>query len=79
MSPTFSFVCNVLLARQSLWPWYGIDPSRWHSRRLTSAPHERYRPELQYMRGPGPKWREAHARCDRTRLPPSSSDWMDGD
>jgi hypothetical protein len=24
-----------------------------------------YRPELHYMRGPGPKWREAHARpCD---------------
>ena len=21
-----------------------------------------YRPELHYMRGPGPKWREAHAR-----------------
>ena len=77
MSPTFSFVCNVLLARHS--PWYGIDPSRWRWRRLTSAPHERYRPELHYMRGPGPKWREAHARRDRTPLPPSSSDRMDGD
>lgn len=24
-----------------------------------------YRPELHYMRGPGPKWREAHARRRR--------------
>jgi hypothetical protein len=22
-----------------------------------------YRPELYYMRGPGPKWREKHAHC----------------
>jgi hypothetical protein len=26
-----------------------------------------YRPELHYMRGPGPKWREAHARLRHTR------------
>jgi hypothetical protein len=26
-----------------------------------------YRPELHYMRGPGPKWREAHARLRDTR------------
>jgi hypothetical protein len=24
-----------------------------------------YRPELHYMRGPGPKWREKHARSAR--------------
>ena len=24
-------------------------------------PLERYHPELHYMRGPGPKWREKHA------------------
>jgi hypothetical protein len=24
-----------------------------------------YRPELHYMRGPGPKWREKHARAVR--------------
>jgi hypothetical protein len=24
-----------------------------------------YRPELYYMRGPGPKWREKHAQCRR--------------
>ena len=26
-----------------------------------------YRPELHYMRGPGPKWREAHVRLRKTR------------
>jgi hypothetical protein len=25
-----------------------------------------YRPELHYMRGPGPKWLEKHGRTDRT-------------
>ena len=26
-----------------------------------------YPPELHYMRGPGPKWREAHVRLRKTR------------
>jgi hypothetical protein len=26
-----------------------------------------YRPEQHYMRGPGPKWREAHVRLRKTR------------
>jgi len=26
-----------------------------------------YRPELHYMRGPGPKWRESHGRLRKTR------------
>jgi hypothetical protein len=33
---------------------------RW--RRLTAALLDPYRPELHYMRGPGPKWRAKHAR-----------------
>ena len=28
---------------------------------LTKALFDDYRPELHYMRGPGPKWREKHA------------------
>jgi hypothetical protein len=28
---------------------------------------QRYRPELHYMRGPGPKWRGAHVRLRKTR------------
>jgi hypothetical protein len=30
-------------------------------RRLKNAIFDPYRPELHYMRGPGPKWREKHA------------------
>jgi len=26
-----------------------------------------YRPQLHYMRGPGPKWREVHVRLRKTR------------
>ena len=26
------------------------------------GPHRKYQPEDHYMRGPGPKWREKHAR-----------------
>jgi hypothetical protein len=31
-------------------------------------PFDHYRPELHYMRGPGPKWTENHDRIDRTSL-----------
>ena len=31
---------------------------RWH--RQTARLFDSYRPELHYMRGPGPKWREKH-------------------
>jgi hypothetical protein len=30
-------------------------------RRLRQRIFDPYRPELHYMRGPGPKWREKHA------------------
>ena len=33
-------------------------------RRLRNGIFDPYRPELHYMRGPGPKWREKHARND---------------
>jgi hypothetical protein len=33
---------------------------RW--RRLATSLLDPYRPELHYMRGPGPKWREKHTR-----------------
>jgi hypothetical protein len=35
---------------------------RW--RRLHMALFDTYRPELHYMRGPGPKLREKHAHCN---------------
>jgi hypothetical protein len=38
----------------------GATARRW--RRLTASLFDPYRPELHYMRGHGPKWREKHAR-----------------
>jgi hypothetical protein len=34
--------------------------TRWH--RLIEIASDPYRPELYYMRGPGPKWRAKHLR-----------------
>jgi hypothetical protein len=33
--------------------------------RLKNRIFDSYRPELHYMRGPGPKWREKHAHAQR--------------
>jgi hypothetical protein len=33
--------------------------------RLKNGIFDSYRPELHYMRGPGPKWHEKHARAQR--------------
>ena len=39
-------------------------------RRLKSGIFDPYRPELHYMRGPGPKWYEKHARAQRKASSP---------
>jgi hypothetical protein len=44
------FSTAVLVAAIDIW------------RGLTKGIFDPYRPELHYMRGPGPKWREKHAR-----------------
>jgi hypothetical protein len=36
-------------------------------RKVISLFWDPYRPELHYMRGPGPKWIAAHARTRRSR------------
>jgi hypothetical protein len=36
-------------------------------RTVLADQESRYRPELHYMRGPGPKWREAHVHVRKTR------------
>jgi hypothetical protein len=59
-----SFVCTVLLAKHE--PSYGINPGRWRWRRLTGSLFDPYRPELHYMRGPGPKWRQKHGHAAGT-------------
>ena len=64
MSATIgSYVCTVLLAKHQ--PSFGVDPGRWRWRRLTGTLLDPYRPELHYMRGPGPKWREKHGQGER--------------
>jgi hypothetical protein len=55
-----SYVSRVLLATPPLGRIVGATAWRW--RRLTASLLDPYRPELHYMRGPGPKWREKHAR-----------------
>ena len=35
---------------------HGVEAFRWRWRKLTSSLFDPYRPELHYMRGPGPKW-----------------------
>jgi hypothetical protein len=54
-----SYVSKVLLAIPT--PKRGLGtaapPLRWR----WSSFFDPYRPELHYMRGPGPKWREKHA------------------
>jgi hypothetical protein len=47
-------------------PTHGIDACRRRWRTLTSAWFDPYRPELHYMRGPGPKWQEKHGQVART-------------
>jgi hypothetical protein len=42
------------LLPEAMWRWLKIS-------------FDTYRPELYYMRGPGPKWREKHARRRRLR------------
>lgn|GEM_PF-1005206 len=39
-------------------------------RRLAQALSDHYRPELYYMRGPGPKWREKHAQQEAESASP---------
>jgi hypothetical protein len=56
-APFPSYVCSVLLASHP--PTYGFTAVQRHWRRLVTSPSDPYRPELHYMRGPGP-----HCRCN---------------
>jgi hypothetical protein len=55
-----SYVSRVLFASPVSGRVLGATAGRW--RRLTTALLDPYRPELHYMRGPGPKWRAKHGR-----------------
>jgi hypothetical protein len=55
-----SYVSRVLFASPAPGRVLVAAVRRW--RRLTTSLFDPYRPELHYMRGPGPKWRAKHAR-----------------
>jgi hypothetical protein len=54
-----SYVGTVLLPKASAASVARLARPHWW--RLTRALSDPYHPELHYMRGPGPKWREKHA------------------
>ena len=56
---TDSYVSRVLFASHAPQRVLGATARRW--RRLTTSLFDPYRPELHYMRGPGPKWRAKQA------------------
>ena len=55
-----SYVLRVLLVTHT--PTRAVDAVARRWRWLRASVCDPYRPELHYMRGPGPKWREKHAR-----------------
>jgi hypothetical protein len=57
---TDSYVLKVLLATRA--PTQAVDALARRWRWLSASVCDPYRPELHYMRGPGPKWRDKHAR-----------------
>jgi hypothetical protein len=61
-----SYVVDVLLAANSPWREAGAVARR--VRRLAASAFDPYRPELHYMRGPGPKWQEKNVQiCNRVQ------------
>jgi hypothetical protein len=50
---------HVLFAMHA--PWRGASAVAQRLRKLTAAAFDPYRPELHYMRGPGPKCREKNS------------------
>jgi hypothetical protein len=55
-----SYLSKVLLAMPA--PKQGLNTAARRWRWLRTSLFDTYQPELHYMRGPGPKWREKHMR-----------------
>jgi hypothetical protein len=53
-----SYVSTVLFATPEPGRTLDVAARRWYW--LRTSLFDPYRPELHYMRGPGPKWREKH-------------------
>ena len=77
-APFTSYVTSVLLLNHQ--PTYGLTAVQRHWRRLVGSLSDPYRPELHYLRGPGPKWREKHGTPHARRLgAPSSRNQINAD
>jgi hypothetical protein len=59
---TFSDSCVSMLVAIPT-PQHDLDIAHRRWRLLRTSLFDPYHPELHYMRGPGPKWREKHVRC----------------
>jgi hypothetical protein len=59
-----SYVSRVLFATPAPTRSLDVTARRW--RRPRTSLFDSYRPELHYMRGPGPKWREKHGRSAKS-------------
>lgn len=71
-APVTSYFLSALLPTHR--PNEGLTAAQRHWRKLVGSLSDPYRPELHYMRGPGPKWREKHAREDgRNRIAASQA------
>ena len=70
-TPFTSYVTSVLFVNHQ--QTYGLTAVQRHWRRLVGSLSDPYRPELHYMRGPGPKWREKHGAPHTRRLGASCS------
>lgn len=77
-APFTSYVTSVLFMNHQ--PTHGLAAIQRHWRRLVGSLSDPYRPELHYMRGPGPKWHEKHDPPLARRLgAPSSRDLVNAD
>ena len=76
-APFTTYVTSVLLLNHQR--TYGLTAIQRHWRRLVGSLSDPYRPELHYMRGPGPKWREKHGAAHTRRFAPSSRNQINAD
>jgi hypothetical protein len=76
-APFTSYVSSVLLLDHP--QTYGLTAVWRRLRSLVGSLSDPYRPELHYMRGPGPKWREKHGAPHTSRSAPRSRDHISAD
>jgi hypothetical protein len=70
VSPSSNPAAHVIISAAGL----AAVVKSWHA--LNKWMFDPYRPELHYMRGPGPKWREKHAHVDSTLRASVTREWV---